>query len=128
MAKRDLYSNIALVTSVVPAAQTALVNGTGIDLRGFNSAAIGVTTGAIVSAGLFGVKLQESDDNSTYTDVAAGDYLGTAPTALAASSTYWFGYKGTKRYVRAVVTYTSGTSIVVGVVVIKGHPDYRPTA
>ena len=58
---RDLYSNLKAVPALAPAVQAAAVAGAAIDLKGANRAAIVVNTGAIVGAGDFGVKLQESD-------------------------------------------------------------------
>jgi len=60
--------------------------------------------------------------------VVAGDLLGSLPAGLAASSVYKQGYKGTKRYIRAVITKQSGTSIAAGAVVLRGHPYDAPVA
>lgn len=127
MAKRDLYNNIGVSASVVPAVLTATGTGTGVDTRGFQSVTAVINTGAIVAAGLFTPKLQESDDNATFTDVAAGDLLG-AFANLAASAVQRVGYKGSKRYVRVVLTYVSGTSIAAGAVIVLGHAELAPVA
>ena len=67
-------------------------------------------------------------DSTDFTDVAAGDLLGILPAALEASTVYSQGYKGTKRYIRAVITKTSGTSIAAGAVFALGHPHDAPIA
>ncbi|MDX0897439.1 hypothetical protein GOD90_10595 [Sinorhizobium medicae] len=128
MAKRDLYNNISAVSSIVPAVQTATATGTGVDGRGFQSVTYVVNTGAIAGAGNFTPKMQESDDNSAWSDVAAADLLGSFPSALAASTAIRVGYKGSKRYTRAVLTLNSGTSIAAGAVAILGHPELAPVA
>ena len=125
---RDLASNIAVVTSIAPAVLTATAIGTSVDLLGFNSAALVISTGAIAGAGDFAPKLQESDDGTTFTDVAASDVTGTAPAALAATSTVELGYKGFKRFIRPVLTLVSGTSIAAAAVVIRGNPAKSPAA
>lgn len=125
---RDLYNNIGLAQSIAPAVLTATTTGTGIDLLGFNSAALVVSTGAIVGSAVFVPKLQESDDDSTYTDVAAGDLHGTFPAALSAASVIKVGYRGNKRYVRPVLTLSSGTSIAASANVVKGDAAKRPVA
>lgn len=125
---RDLVSNIGVVMLVAPAVLTATNTATGIDLLGFNAAAVIINTGAIAGSGNFTPKLQESDDNTTFTDVAAADLIGTFPAVLAASSVYKVGYRGNKRYVRSVITLNSGTSIAASVVVVKGHASLRPVA
>jgi hypothetical protein len=57
--------------------------------------------------------IEESDDNSTYTTVAAADLIGGAPPVFDstyANSVVKRGYRGTKRYVRARYSAVSGTS------------------
>ncbi len=56
------------------------------------------------------------------------DLLGTLPAALEADTVCKQGYKGTKRYIRAVITKTSGTSIAAGAVFALGHPHDAPVA
>ncbi|MGL3605755.1 hypothetical protein ACSV9I_04520 [Rhizobium sp. G187] len=125
---RDLANNISAVTIVAPAVLTATNTASGIDLKGFNSAAVVISTGAIVGSGNFTPKLQESADNSTFTDVAAADLVGTFPAALAAATTYKVGYIGHRRYLRTVLTLNSGTSIAASAVIIKGNAASKPVA
>lgn len=120
---RDLVSNIRVVPAVAPAVLTATTPSSAIDLQGAGSAAVLINTGAIVGSGKFAPSLQESTDNSTWSDVAADDILGTLPAELAASSAYKVGYRGTKRYFRVVLTLVSGTSIAASVVVALGDLD-----
>lgn len=127
---KDAVSNIGVVSTLVPTVVTATTKGTAVGLQGFNSAALIINTGAIAGDGLYDVKMQESDTTTDgdFTDVAAGDLLGALPASLAASTTYKQGYKGTKRYIRAVITKQSGTSIAAGAVVLRGHPYDAPVA
>lgn len=118
---RDLQNNIELAASIVPAVQSASGNGTGVDLQGADSATVVFNTGAVAGSGNFTASVEESDDNSAFTAVAAGDLLGTLTDPLAASAAYSVGYRGGKRYIRAVLTKNSGTSIAAGAVVVKGH-------
>ena len=115
-----------LALFIVPAVLTATVNGATIDTLGFESAAIVITTGAIVGAGNFTAKIQDSSDGTTFSDVSAAGLVGTLPTALAASSTYKQGYIGGSRYLRAVLTLNSGTSIAAGAVAVLGSPKVAP--
>lgn len=102
------------VTPLLRSANTA-VNGTGVDLVGtgnfFRTAMLLVIAGAITD-GTHTFKLQESDDNSSFTDVAAGDLSGslTAVTTANASSVQRQSYTGSKRYLRAVVTTAGATT------------------
>lgn len=127
---RELYNDIGLTQALIPAVQSATATSAAIDLAGFESATVLINTGAIVSAGDFTVKLQESDTTTSgdFTDVAAGNLVGTFPASLAADSLYKVGYSGTKRYVRTVATKNSGTSIIAGIFVAKGHPLTGPVA
>lgn len=127
---RDLVSNIAVVAAVVPQVLTATNTSAAIDLQGFDSAAVLIQAGAIAGAGNFTPKLQESDTTTSgdFTDVAAADLIGAFPSALAASTVYEVGYKGTKRYVRTVLTLNSGTSIAASAAIVKGHAALQPAA
>jgi hypothetical protein len=125
---RDLVNNIGAVTAIAPAVLTATTNGTGIDLLPCNSVAVVITSGALVGSAVFVPKLQESDDNAAWTDVAAADLHGAFPAQLAATATVKVGYKGTKRYIRPVLTLSSGTSLAASVVVIRGDNLKRPVA
>lgn len=127
---KDDISGIGLVASLAPAVVTATTSGTHADLQGFNSATLIVNSGAIAGDGLFDVKLQHSDTTTggDFVDVPTGDLLGALPDALAANTTYKQGYKGTKRYVRAVITKQSGTSVAAGAVLVLGHPADAPVA
>lgn len=125
---RDIIHNIAVRTAVVPAVQAASANGSGIDTLGFNSLVFAINTGAIASAGDFGVKLQDSDDDTTYADVAAAQVQGTVPATLVASTSYKLGYVGFKRYARLAITKAGGTSIALGASAILGHPASAPVA
>jgi hypothetical protein len=115
---------------VAPAVLSATNTSEAIDLKGFESAAIVINTGAIVSSGDFTAKLQESDTTTSgdFTDVAAEHLTGEFPASLAAASVVKVGYIGLKRYLRTVITKNSGTSIAAGVVLIKGHPHDAPVS
>lgn len=129
---KDTYHDNKAVQALAPAVKAASENGAAIALAGFDSALIIINTGAIVGAGDFGVKLQESDTTTSgdFTDVVAADQLGTVPATLAADSTYRVGYIGSmrKKFVRAVVTKAGGTSIALSAVAILGHPAISPVA
>lgn len=123
---RDLANNISAVTAIAPAVLTATNTPAGVDLNGYNGAVVVITTGAIVGSAVMVPKLQESDDGVTFTD--AFELHGTFPASLAASSTVKIGYRGNKRYIRPVLTLSSGTSIAASAVIIRGNPTKRPVA
>lgn len=127
---RDLASNIGVVLALSPAVQAATIKGNAVDVRDFDSAAIVVNTGAIVSAGDFTAKMQESDTTTDgdFTDVGADDLVGTLPASLTADGSFKQSYVGNKRYIRVVVTKNSGTSIAAGAVVVLGRAHRSPVA
>lgn len=128
--RKDLHSNTGVVPVVAPQVLSATDTSAAIDLKGFDAAMLVVNTGAIVSAGDFTAKLQESDTTTSgdFTDVAAADLTGTLPATLEAASVYKQGYIGKKRYVRTVITKNGGTSIAAGAVIVKGLAAMAPVA
>lgn len=126
---RELKSNIALREGIAPQVVTAgTVNGAVCDTRGFDSATLALAVGAIAGAGVVTAKIQEGDlsNGSDMADVAVADLQTGAFTALLTNTQQWVGYRGAKRYIRAVATYVSGTSVAVGATFVLGHAQTRP--
>jgi hypothetical protein len=123
---RDLRNNLGAFESVRPAVQSATVTGETVDTNNFGSVMALVQTGAIVSAGDFTAKIQESDDDSTWADAASTDLIGLFSTTLAENSVERVGYAGGSRYVRVVLTKNGGTSIAASAVVVLGRPHLAP--
>lgn len=93
----------------------AAVTCASVDRRGFDYAVARVAIGA-TDVGFTTFKLQESDDNSTFTDIVGADY-SIAPLLLPSSSnsnTIWewqVDLRGSrKRYLRPALTVGNGTS------------------
>lgn len=124
---QDIKNSFDAPTTVAPASHTATLNGTGVDLSNFDSNMVVFQVGTIAD-GTHTPKIQESDDNSTFTDVAAEDLIGTL-SDLASNTNQRIGYVGIKRYVRAVVTVSGATSGgVYGATVVRGHARKKPLA
>lgn len=109
---RDLKSNIKVVPTLVPGSRNAAGNGVGVDILGFNSAAVVFSSGAIggTATPTFTFELQESADNTTFTAVSAVDMRGSNAVVTAAGATSTVSYIGNKRYIRAAVKTVAGTS------------------
>ncbi|MGE0754582.1 MAG: hypothetical protein AB7L92_05420 [Alphaproteobacteria bacterium] len=134
---RDIYHNIKVTQHVTPVVATSTQTSSAIDLQGYNSAnivfAVG-QSGDTLSGGVYWtLKLQESDTDSGYTDVAASDISSGAATVVVDDpaeddAAYSLGYIGTKRYVKAVVTPTGSHSngTPIGVIALRGDAGYRP--
>ena len=125
---KDIRSGLAATVAVVPQVLAATNTSSAIDLQGYGAALLVIATGAIVSAGDYTAKLQESDTTTggDFTDVAAADLLGSFSTTLAENSVERIGYVGSKRYLRTIITKNSGTSIAASAVVMLGHPSDAP--
>lgn len=123
----DIKTTQDAVNSLVPAARTATANGTGIDLANFASATLVFSVGTITD-GTHTPTMQESDDNSTYTTVAAADLIGTF-AALASTVNQRVGYRGIKRYIRGVSTVSGATTGgVYAAIVIRADARKQPVA
>ena len=137
---QDLSNNINPAVSIINAVKTAAGNGTGVDLQGYERATVLVDVGAegdtLSSSVYFEVSLEESDDDSTYTDVAqasitdgtissGGIFLKLDGTAGGNPDTtggiFRVEYVGNSRYIRVVLaktgTHSNGTPI--GAMVVR---------
>jgi hypothetical protein len=97
------------------AANTAAnANGTGVDFQnGDVHTHMVVTRGAITNTGNLAIKAQESDDNTTFTDVA--DANANTGSYVTDNSVTVKSFIRTKRYLRAVfVLGTAGDAGIVG--------------
>lgn len=134
MAIYDLYNRIGVVPDLNPAARTASVNSGGIDRTAFENgvdALVGVLSVGAWTDGTHTFKLQDSPDNSTWTDVAATYLQGSFTPITSAgqqNAVQKVGYLGLQRYVRAVDTVASATTgAVYGFSWIVSGAHYLPT-
>ena len=129
MTVRDIKNNIDSAATLDPALRaTGTSNGTGVDLQGYNAAMVVVHFGAYTN-GTHTPSLEHSDDNASYSAVQAAELEGsfTAISGAAAGTTQRVGYKGSKRYIRAVMTVVSGaTGCQSSAMVIRGQASALP--
>ncbi|MFD8556630.1 Bbp16 family capsid cement protein [Streptosporangium canum] len=131
MSRLDNVNDFSVAQSLTPGVRTATTNGTGVDLTGYNGAAIIITSGTITDGTLYTFEVQESDDNATFTAVADDDLIGTEPALAAADDNVVreVGYKGVKRYVRVALTGATGSPSTGGLFaafVVRGKPRKFP--
>ena len=144
--KVDTYSGSNALFSKVALADSVDTNGTGVDLFGYEGALViaNVGAGAVFSDSTVSLELEleESTDNSTFTDVAdahlVGYVAGTNDGCFGVINAgdedqlvYYAGYIGTKRYIRVVLNYIStGTAPAdvtpVSTTVVRMYPKYGP--
>ena len=106
-----IFDNVKVLASLVPAVRTADANGTGIDTQGYENAMLVVSAGDIDLASTdetYVIELEESDDNSTFTDVTAISVTITADNQVGVARIPELNVTR-KRYLRAVLN-VSGTT------------------
>ena len=120
MATQDLKNRVSVTQSISAAAtKTAATNGTSVDMSGWEGATIIYNIGVVVGAPV--VIMQESDNDSTFTTVAAADQSTDMPAALSTSLdvvSYSAAYLGNKRYIRPRVS-DNGTSIFITADIVR---------
>jgi len=118
---------------------TTPAKGNIVDLTGAGSATFHLQTGTVTDAGTaagFALEIQESDTtaDSAFTAVADADLIGLEADLTVTDDASdnvpvgSIGYGGTKRYVRAVVTGTTGTNAVVAGMWTLGHLALAPAS
>ena len=131
----ELYDDMAAASSLPSAIRTAAatVPGTTVDTQGANHnnyrSAMVIAVAGAVTDGTHTVKIQESPDNSTWTDVPAGSVMGDSGVfaTAQANTTQRLVYLGSMRYIRAAVT-TAGATVggVVSAIVVMKDGSGRP--
>jgi uncharacterized phiE125 gp8 family phage protein len=96
--------NVTTYQSILPGSHTFADNwathvGTGIDVLG-KQAIVNLNAGTVGSGGTVEAKIQESDDNVTYTDVTSGGF--TLVNAANDDAIQEKAYTGVKRYIRVI--------------------------
>lgn len=127
----DLKNNIGVVESIAPDNRTASVNGTGVDIANFHSSLVvyhGGDGDFTTGDESYIPTVEESDDDSIYTTVVAADLIGTL-SDLRTTEVQSVGYKGIKRYLRAVLTLAGTTPIIdCSALVLRANPRKAPVA
>jgi hypothetical protein len=152
--KRDLHSNISVVSHIIGTLSATEAPADGVDLQGFNSCEFIINIGAITNIAnsptpSWAFKLQESDaPSSDFTDVTDSNAVlndsARSPVETPDSSSgvfltidgvseddeaYRVGYIGTKRYVRVVaIAANAPGNTPLSVLAVLGHPDLAPTS
>lgn len=138
---RDMISNMQVIQGANQTLSGTTPNASAlIDRRGFDALTVYLQTGTVTDAGDaagFTMKLQHSDTTvaGDFVDVPAAGLVpnsgGTTTVIVTADSddditNGGVGYVGGKRYVRAVVTGTTGTNAVVRVLAVMAKPHRAP--
>lgn len=141
---KDIMSELGdPVVSLALTNRIADANGSGADLKGARraliAAAVGDSGDTLSATVKFELELEESEDNSTFTDVADTDLseyvdgtndgcfvLCDQPTED--SKLFLTEYRGNKRYIRAVANFTGSHPVgtVFGVYIIPFARTHKP--
>lgn len=120
---------LKVVNSISPASHSAgTVNGTGVDSKGFHEALVVLNAGTNEATGTNNVKVQESDDNSTFSDITGAAF--TEVTTANDNAVYAGRIRMTvsrKRYLR-VVAVVATAACIAGAVIVLGDAQNLPAA
>ena len=125
---KELNLSIALNATAISSNTTTA--GAAIDLQGYEALLLEIRSHAWTD-GTYTPLVRESDDNSTYTDVADDDLtILEADAAIGAANTVKkIGYVGHKRYVKLSIVSTGVTSGAnIGATAIRGHARHNPVS
>lgn len=108
------------------AAGTTAINSTSVDMAGFDAVTFLANFGTLTATQVTSMKLQHSDDNSTFTDVTSGATaaMADADSNKQLAATY---KRPTKRYVRAVISRGTANAVLDGITAIQYRPRTLPT-
>jgi hypothetical protein len=115
------------VTPTAGVAGTSDINGTTLDMSGFQSCLVVVRMGTITSTAVTSIKLQQGA-LSDASDMA--DLLGTAQTIADDDDdeTFYIDiHQPTERYIRLVVDRGTANAVVASASYIQYNPDLMPT-
>ena len=131
---RDMHNRMAVAASINVASRTASVNGSGVDLQGYEGAMAAVAISTMTAGTHWTMTLEDSTDNSTFTAVGASDLVGANITISGVNNRAGGvgleqSYVGTKRYLRAVATKVgASTATGFGVIIVRGFPRSAPVS
>lgn len=143
--EHDLINNMPFDMVVEAKVLDADTDGSSVDLKGYRwvTFVAQIGTGGITfdSSNKIEFEVEESDDDSTFTDVADADLqgavagtndgcFGVVDSAADDVATYECTYKGSSRYVRPTVNFsgTHGTGTPISVLAIRHGATYRPVS
>lgn len=142
---RDIHSDMKAVAAIGAVTLAADNTPAAVDRQGYESAElllhVGIGGITFDSSNKIEIKVTHSDDDSTYTAVAAADILGESSigsggivkslvAAHAAAAVYRYGYVGGKRYLKVLADFTGthGTGTPIAATWVLSHPAVAAVA
>lgn len=134
--KTGIYSDYKFTQILDPAVTNADTNCTSIDMKGYSEVLFAVLVGesadTLNATNKIELEVEESADNSTFTDVADADLVkyvdgindgcfALIDAATEDDAVYYTAYRGDSRYVRPVLNFsgTHSTGTPIGVIAIQ---------
>jgi uncharacterized phiE125 gp8 family phage protein len=114
----DTCNGLSIEESILIATRTpGTVNGSYVDVLGY-VATVEVNAGTVAATGKLNIKIQESNDHSTWVDWYSFDQI----TASNHQQTFKYTYTGDNRYIRVVaVLQTANADYAVNVILNQGY-------
>lgn len=76
MSKKEMEESIKAVPVLLPAVHAvSTINSSGVDCKDFESVMFALDAGVATATGTLDVKIQESSDNSTFTDITGAAFV-----------------------------------------------------
>lgn len=139
----SLYAGTGVISLLVPAVRNSDANSSALDLQNCDDTVLafylGDSADTLSGTNKIELEIEESDDNSVWTDVANADLTnyvtGTNPGTVAVidapaedQTMIIAGYCGNKRYIRGVLNFsgTHSTGIPIGVFGLRGRNRAQP--
>lgn len=98
------------------------IDGTGIDVLLY-WALVNLTVGTVATGATLDAKIQESDDDSTYTDWTGGAFTQVDDTG--SNTEQEIEYTGTQQYIKVVATVATDTVGFDATITLKQSVDYE---
>jgi len=119
--RTTIYTDLKVTEGMVTAVTNADANLTAVDRKGYEEVMFHVSLGnsadTLSGSNYIELEVEESDDNSTFTDVANADLVryvtgnntgtfGVINAPTEDSTSFQTAYRGNSRYVRIVLSFT----------------------
>ena len=124
-----VYDNVKALFSIRPVTATATQTGTGVDTLGYGGDAMVTLEVGTVSgtSPTLNVKIQESDDNSSFSDITGATFTQVTATGNSQVLRITNLNSTRKRYLRAVGTIAgTSPSFAFGVEFLLGNAYSNP--
>ncbi len=142
---RDFLNNLKVDQVIDPVVLTADADGGSVDMTGYESCAfyalVGESGDTLSGSVMLELEVEESDDDSTFTDVADADLrnyvtgtnngcFGVIDAAAEDDAVFSCQYIGGSKFVRPVanLTGTHTNGIPVGIIAVRAKKTTSPVA